>query len=96
MDPPRPEVKEAIEICQNAGIKVKMITGDQQFTATAIGKELGITDGGIPAVNGGAISKLSDAEMDEASINSTIFSRVAPDQKCELLVHYKAKARLLQ
>ena len=46
MDPPRPEVKSAIEICQSAGIKVKMITGDQQFTATAIGKELGITDGG--------------------------------------------------
>ena len=73
MDPPRPEVKDAIEICQKAGIKVKMITGDQQFTATAIGKELGITDGGIPAVNGGAIAQFSDAEMDEAAMNSTIF-----------------------
>ena len=76
MDPPRPEVKDAIEICQQAGIKVKMITGDQQFTASAIGKELGITDGGIPAVNGGAIAKFTDAEMDEAAANSTIFSRV--------------------
>ena len=85
MDPPRPEVKDAIEICQNAGIKVKMITGDQQFTASAIGKELGITDGGIPAVNGGAISKFSDAEMDEAATNSTIFSRVTPDQKMRIV-----------
>ena len=76
MDPPRPEVKSAIEICQSAGIKVKMITGDQQFTATAIGKELGITDGGIPAVNGGSISSFTDAEMDEAAINSTIFSKI--------------------
>ena len=85
MDPPRPEVKDAIEICQKAGIKVKMITGDQQFTATAIGKELGITDGGIAAVNGGEIAKFSDAEMDEAAANSTIFSRVTPDQKMRIV-----------
>ena len=85
MDPPRPEVKDAIEICQNAGIKVKMITGDQQFTASAIGKELGITDGGIPAVNGGAIAKFSDAEMGEAAASSTIFSRVTPDQKMRIV-----------
>ena len=85
MDPPRPEVKDAIEICQKAGIKVKMITGDQQFTATAIGKELGITDGGIAAINGGDIAKFSDAEMDEAAVNSTIFSRVTPDQKMRIV-----------
>ena len=85
MDPPRPEVKEAIEICQNAGIKVKMITGDQQFTATAIGKELGITDGGIPAVNGSSIIKFNEVEMNEAATNSTIFSRVTPDQKMRIV-----------
>ena len=95
MDPPRPEVKEAIEICQNAGIRVKMITGDQQFTATAIGKELGITDGGIPAVNGGAISKFSDAEMDEASINSTIFSRVTPDQKMRIVSSLQSQGEIV-
>ena len=43
MDPPRPEVKAAIETCQRAGIKVKMITGDQQMTAAAIGAELNIS-----------------------------------------------------
>jgi len=85
MDPPRPEVKDAIEVCQKAGIKVKMITGDQQFTATAIGKELGITDGGKAAVNGGDIAKFSDAEMDESAANSTIFSRVTPDQKMRIV-----------
>ena len=61
MDPPRPEVKDAISICQQAGIKVKMITGDQQFTATANGKELGITDGGIPAVNGSSITNFNES-----------------------------------
>ena len=95
MDPPRPEVKDAIAICQRAGIKVKMITGDQQFTATAIGKELGITDGGIPAVNGGSIAQFSDPEMDEAAANSTIFSRVTPDQKMRIVSSLQSQGEIV-
>ena len=95
MDPPRPEVKDAIAICQKAGIKVKMITGDQQFTATAIGKELGITDGGIPAVNGGTIAQFSDPEMDEAATNSTIFSRVTPDQKMRIVSSLQSQGEIV-
>jgi Ca2+-transporting ATPase len=95
MDPPRPEVKDAIATCQKAGIKVKMITGDQQFTATAIGKELGITDGGIPAVNGGSISKFTDAEMDEAASSATIFSRVAPDQKMRIVSSLQSQGEIV-
>ena len=95
MDPPRPEVKDAIAICQKAGIKVKMITGDQQFTATAIGKELGITDGGIPAVNGGSITQFSDPEMDEAAANSTIFSRVTPDQKMRIVSSLQSQGEIV-
>lgn len=95
MDPPRPEVKDAIAICQKAGIKVKMITGDQQFTATAIGKELGITDGGIPAVNGSSITKFTDAEMDEAAANSTIFSRVAPDEKMRIVSSLQSQGEIV-
>jgi Ca2+-transporting ATPase len=95
MDPPRPEVKDAIAICQKAGIKVKMITGDQQFTATAIGKELGITDGGIPAVNGGSIAQFSDPEMDEAATNSTIFSRVTPDQKMRIVSSLQSQGEIV-
>ena len=95
MDPPRPEVKDAIGICQKAGIKVKMITGDQQFTATAIGKELGITDGGIPAVNGGSIAQFSDPEMDEAAANSTIFSRVTPDQKMRIVSSLQSQGEIV-
>lgn len=95
MDPPRPEVKDAIAICQKAGIKVKMITGDQQFTATAIGKELGITDGGIPAVNGGSIAQFSEPEMDEAAANSTIFSRVTPDQKMRIVSSLQSQGEIV-
>ena len=95
MDPPRPEVKDAIAICQKAGIKVKMITGDQQFTATAIGKELGITDGAIAAINGDAISKFTDAEMEEAAANTTIFSRVAPDQKMRIVSSLQSQGEIV-
>ncbi len=95
MDPPRPEVKDAISICQQAGIKVKMITGDQQFTAAAIGKELGITDGAIPAVNGSSITNFNDAEMDEAAANSTIFSRVAPDQKMRIVSSLQSQGEIV-
>ncbi|MED5308357.1 MAG: HAD-IC family P-type ATPase, partial [Candidatus Thermoplasmatota archaeon] len=56
---------------------------------------LGITDGGIPAVNGGAISKFSDAEMDEASINSTIFSRVTPDQKMRIVSSLQSQGEIV-
>ena len=52
MDPPRPEVKEAIRICQDAGIKVKMITGDHHMTASAIGQELSINGAEADPVSG--------------------------------------------
>ncbi len=85
MDPPRPEVKDAIAICQKAGIKVKMITGDQQITADAIGLELNISDGKIPAVNGFQLSNYTDEEMLEVSSTTSIFSRVTPDQKMRIV-----------
>ena len=54
IDPPRPEVKDAIAICKKAGIRVVMITGDHKLTATAVGKELNLLDekdDGKPSVN---------------------------------------------
>ena len=73
MDPPRAEVKDAIEICQRAGIRVKMITGDQQYTAEAIGKELNITDGGIPPINGHSLASMDDDALSEAATKASIF-----------------------
>ena len=52
MDPPRAEVYDAIYRCQKAGIAVKMITGDQQMTAQAIGEDLNITKPHIDSVGG--------------------------------------------
>jgi Ca2+-transporting ATPase len=85
MDPPRAEVKDAIAICQRAGIRVKMITGDQQYTAEAIGRELNITEGGIPPVNGRALTDFDDEQLAEASAQASIFSRVTPEQKMRIV-----------
>ena len=84
MDPPRPEVKEAIRICQDAGIKVKMITGDHHMTASAIGQELSIAGAEMEPVSGSELRVMSDDELSE-SVEKAIFSRVTPDQKMRIV-----------
>ena len=95
MDPPRAEVKEAIEICQRAGIRVKMITGDQQYTAEAIGRELNITEGGIPPVNGHALAQFDDEALNEASAKASIFSRVTPEQKMRIVSSLQSQGEIV-
>ncbi len=95
MDPPRAEVKDAIEVCQRAGIRVKMITGDQQYTAEAIGRELNITEGGIPPVNGNALSGFDDETLGEASAQASIFSRVTPEQKMRIVSSLQAQGEIV-
>ncbi len=85
MDPPRPEVKDAIATCQRAGIKVKMITGDQQMTAAAIGKELDIESGTLGALDGQSLTDMSDEELVNVSANVSIYARVTPDQKMRIV-----------
>ena len=85
MDPPRPEVKAAIETCQRAGIKVKMITGDQQMTAAAIGAELNISSASGMALDGMELAGLSDEELVAATGDVAIYSRVTPDQKMRIV-----------
>ena len=93
MDPPRPEVKAAIETCQRAGIKVKMITGDHQMTAAAIGRELDITSGAIGPLDGKNLALLSDDELREASAQVAIYSRVTPDQKMRIVSSLQEQGR---
>ncbi|MEC7272239.1 MAG: HAD-IC family P-type ATPase, partial [Candidatus Thermoplasmatota archaeon] len=84
MDPPRPEVKEAIRICQDAGIKVKMITGDHHMTASAIAQELSISGAEDGPVSGADLRSMSEDELSD-SVEKAIFSRVTPDQKMRIV-----------
>ncbi len=84
IDPPRTEAIEAIKACHNAGITVKMITGDHHATARAIGMELNLSANGA-VVTGVDLSKMSDAELDKTIQTTNIFARVAPEHKLRLV-----------
>jgi Ca2+-transporting ATPase len=83
IDPPRPEVKDAIHSCHNAGIRVVMITGDHPETARAIAREVGIDDSQI--LSGIEISKMSDEELKKALKTTSIFARTTPEHKLRIV-----------
>jgi Ca2+-transporting ATPase len=85
MDPPRPGVSDAIRTCQDAGVKVMMITGDQQMTALAIGREIGIIEDDSKFVTGRQLKEMSDEELEEELNSIVMFSRVTPDQKLRIV-----------
>ena len=92
MDPPRPEAKQAIALCQQAGIAVKMITGDQTITAAAIAKELGLTG---TVINGTELAAMDAATL-AASINGiAVFARTAPDQKVRIIKALKLAGHIV-
>lgn len=84
IDPSRTEVIEVIKACHDAGITVKMITGDDQSTARAIGVELGLSNDG-DVVTGVALSKMDNVELDKTARTINIFARVAPEHKLRLV-----------
>ena len=84
MDPPRPEAIDAIHACQNAGIRVKMITGDHPQTAMSIGQMLGITNSS-QAMTGYQLEHMDDAELAKAAVEFDIFARTSPEHKLRLV-----------
>jgi magnesium-transporting ATPase (P-type) len=85
MDPPRQGVPDAIRGCQQAGIRVVMITGDHAATARAIGESLGITGEGGPVLTGVELARLDDEALHERVGDVSIYARVAPDQKLRIV-----------
>jgi Ca2+-transporting ATPase len=85
IDPPRAEVIDAIRACHQAGITVKMITGDHRGTAQAIGEQLGIAKHGAKAVTGVQLAEMDEAAMREIVKDHNVFARVAPEHKLHLV-----------
>jgi Ca2+-transporting ATPase len=85
LDPPRPEVKNAIEICKKAGIKVKMITGDHLLTAQTIAREIGLLDKNANIISGFELDQLTEIELDERIEDTVVFARVSPLHKFQIV-----------
>jgi magnesium-transporting ATPase (P-type) len=86
MDPPRPEVADAVEKCHTAGIRIIMITGDYGLTAESIARRVGIVRGDNPRIiTGFDLNNLDDEQLKEALKGEVIFARVAPENKLRVV-----------
>ena len=94
IDPVRPEVKAAIDLCKNAGIRPIMITGDHRDTAVAIAKELGILQEGQKALTGAELSQIPDEEFNETVANYSVYARVQPEHKVRIVNAWRGKGKI--
>jgi len=84
IDPPRPEAKAAIQTCEQAGIKVVMITGDHPLTAQAVARELGLLKSGR-VITGAELEAMSEAEFEREVENIEVYARVSPAHKLRVV-----------
>ncbi|WP_242926909.1 cation-translocating P-type ATPase [Pontibacter vulgaris] len=94
IDPPRAAVKSAVATCRTAGIRPIMITGDHPLTASAIAKELHITDN-PEAVTGEMLNNLSEAELEEVVSRVSIYARVSPEDKLRIVEMLQKKGEVV-
>jgi Ca2+-transporting ATPase len=90
IDPPKEGVREAVQKCHEAGIKVVMITGDSKGTATAIAADLGVYSEGDIVLEGGELPVPPDV-LDSV----TVFCRVSPQQKVDIVNAYKKRGQIV-
>jgi Ca2+-transporting ATPase len=98
IDPPRPEVKNAIETCRKAGIRVVMITGDHKLTATAVAKELNLLGEDDPdgkVLTGAELEQMTDQQLADVVEKVVIYARVAPEHKVRIVKAWKAKDQIV-
>jgi len=95
IDPPRPEVKAAVDICRKAGIKPVMITGDHVVTASAIAQELGMMSAGDKSITGTELDTMSEELLDAEVENISVYARVSPENKIRIVKAWQKKERVV-
>ena len=95
MDPPREEVKNAIERSRGAGIRTVMITGDHTLTAQAISQKLGIASQEEEVVNGKRLSKMSDEDLYDNVEHVSVYARVAPEHKYRITTQLQKRGEIV-
>jgi Ca2+-transporting ATPase len=92
-DPPREEIKEALSLCRQAGIKVKMITGDNRETALAVAQEINLGKGEI--IDGEQLDKMDDSELHAKIGQIIVFARVRPEHKLRIIKALKENGEVI-
>ena len=95
IDPPRPEAKEAVAVCKQAGIRPVMITGDHVVTASAIAADLGILREGDRAITGPQLDAMSETELDREVENISVYARVSPENKIRIVKAWQRKNQIV-
>lgn len=93
IDPPREEVIASLKEMNEAGVHVKMITGDHPLTAKAIGEKLGLAEE-IKVVTGAELEQMNEVEFQEAVLANQVFARTTPQNKLDIIKALQAKGQV--
>ncbi|MEW6216415.1 MAG: cation-translocating P-type ATPase [Candidatus Bipolaricaulota bacterium] len=94
IDPPRPEVKEAVQTCRTAGIRPVMITGDHPLTAQYIARELGIADDGR-ILTGQELAETTEADLQSMVEGVSVYARVSPEHKLRIVQALQSQGHIV-
>jgi Ca2+-transporting ATPase len=94
IDPPRPEAREAIKVCEQAGIRPVMITGDHPVTAEAVARELGLLKKGR-VVTGAELNEISDEDFKREVESIEVYARVSPAHKLRVVTALQANEHIV-
>ncbi|MEM0979067.1 MAG: cation-translocating P-type ATPase [Cyanobacteria bacterium P01_H01_bin.58] len=95
MDAPRPEAREAVARCQQAGVRPLMITGDHQLTAQAIATDMGIAVGNTATLTGQALEKMDTPALEQAVQTVQVYARVSPEHKLRIVQALQAQHQVV-
>ena len=95
IDPPRAEVRDAVAICKQAGIRPVMITGDHPLTALNIARQLGIAKEGDGVITGQQLATMSQAELEQTVEIIPVYARVAPEHKLNIVTALQARGHVV-
>lgn len=95
IDPPREEVKDAVRVCREAGIRPVMITGDHRDTAAAIARELGIIQSDNEVITGRELDKISEEDFIRQVNKYSVYARVSPEHKVRIVQAWKKNGKIV-
>ncbi len=94
-DPPRPEVRDAIRTCEQAGIRPVMVTGDHRLTAVSVARELGILKNEQGVVTGEELERFTDDELESMIGRVDVFARISPEHKLRIVTAFQNKGHIV-